>query len=266
MIHSLSSWWRMLMAGARSEMQYRLDFYAQLLGIVLQYGAGMATISLILGRFHQIDGWQLGELALLYALVFLTSGLAIALFLSFIEVGEVLVRGEFDRFLLRPLHPFILCAAYRFPAYSWGYVVLGFSMLVWALGKVQIAWTTVKVVYLLLTVVGGTLIQGSLMVLIGALAFWFLRTDTLYYSVVMPFRDVISYPITIFPRVLRFLFTFVIPLAFVNFFPAHVLLDRSDVLFHPLFNWATPVVGVLCFAGSCAVWQFGLTKYQGAGS
>jgi ABC-2 type transport system permease protein len=265
MAHTLSTWWRLLMAGIRSEMQYKLDFFAQVLGNMLFYAAGMANIAIILHRFESIDGWRLGELALLYSLVFLTSGLANFLFMPFIDLSQILIRGELDRFLLRPANPFVLYMASKVWIFNWGTAFLGLIVLLWAVTVAPIDWTAAKLFYLLLVVAGGTLIQGSFVVLVGTLSFWFYETGVLYYTILMPARDLISYPVSLFPRALRFLLTFVLPFAFVNFVPAHALLDRQS-FFPPLLAWATPLVGLLCFGAVYSVWLWGLTKYQGAGS
>lgn len=266
MLHAISTWWLLVRAGARSEMQYKLDFFAQVIGLILMYGAQFANIVFIVLRFKSIGDWYLGDLAVLYGLVGLCTGLSYMFFFHFTELGWIITRGEFDRFLLRPVNPFTLYMGNKFNASNWGHLSLGVAIFFWALWQAGVQWTFWKVVYVLLAVTGGTLILGSFIVLVGTLSFWFFQTGVLVYTVLMPARELVTYPISVFPRGFQFLLTFIVPFAFINFFPAHVLLDRHDTLFHPLLAWGTPLVGLICFAAAYGLWSWGLTKYQGAGS
>ena len=262
----MNAYLRLLGAGLRSHMQYRLDFLITVTGVVIQYSAQLMNLSIITSRFNDINGWGLRELAFLYALAVLSNGLSQMFFAHFTELGDVLVKGEFDRYLVRPLNAFVLVLGSQVDAGNIGHLIFATAVFIWAAIGAGVHWSLANLAYLVLVVLGGALIQGSAIVFVGTLSFWFQRTGTMFWTVVVPSRELIFYPVSVFPKVLQILLTFVIPFAFINYYPAHVFLGRSGVLFHPVFAYLTPVVGLVTFAAVYLVWVAGTRRYSGTGS
>ena len=77
------------------------------------------------------------------------------------------------------------------------------------------------------------------------------------------FKDYSKYPITIFSPVFRFIFTFLLPIAFIAYYPSLVILRPDEV---PLLSWLSPFIGVIFFWLSYKFWMFGALKYNGTGS
>jgi ABC-2 type transport system permease protein len=79
--------------------------------------------------------------------------------------------------------------------------------------------------------------------------------------------EMISYPLEIYVDWFRKLFIFVVPLAFVSYFPALYLLDKPDPLGFPRwFAFLTPPVSGGVLALSMMLWHHGVQRYQGTGS
>ena len=75
-----------------------------------------------------------------------------------------------------------------------------------------------------------------------------------------------NYPLTIFSGLSRFLLTFGLPLAFVAYFPAAVLLDRTGELsVHPAVAYAAPLVGAFWFMLALLLWRGEIDQYRSAG-
>ena len=77
------------------------------------------------------------------------------------------------------------------------------------------------------------------------------------------FKDYAKYPASIFSGVFRIIFTFVIPIAFVAYYPSLVLLQPDNV---PLLTWLSPLIGLVFFFLSYAFWMLGVRKYDFTGS
>ena len=70
----------------------------------------------------------------------------------------------------------------------------------------------------------------------------------------------------IFNTTLQFLLTFGIPVAFMAYFPAVVLLGRTrDIQVHPIFAYGAPLAGVVWMALALYVFQREMRNYQSAG-
>jgi ABC-2 type transport system permease protein len=95
-----------------------------------------------------------------------------------------------------------------------------------------------------------------------------IRIDTLRWVVMSLEQDFTRYPITIYSRAVSFVLTFIFPFAFMNYFPATFLLQKTDnaLSLSPQVGLLTPVVGLLWFGLAYVFWRYGLDHYQGTGS
>ena len=71
------------------------------------------------------------------------------------------------------------------------------------------------------------------------------------------------YPITIFSLPVRVFLTFVLPFAWVAFYPAAWFVGGEQFSRLALF---TPLVGVVVFGGSLIIWGRGIRNYTSTGS
>jgi len=75
-----------------------------------------------------------------------------------------------------------------------------------------------------------------------------------------------NYPLSILPKTVQGLFTFVLPLAFVAFFPVEVILGIGSKhgAMSVLAHWS-PAVGFVLFFIARRVWSYSLRHYHSAG-
>ena len=96
-----------------------------------------------------------------------------------------------------------------------------------------IAWTPLKVLYLLMVLVSGFVMFSALLVLGAVLCFWTVQSIEIINTVTYGGTEMASYPLPIYHELLQRFFTFVVPLAFVSYFPALYLLDRPEAAAPP---------------------------------
>jgi len=91
-------------------------------------------------------------------------------------------------------------------------------------------------------------------------AFYVVRIDNLSQLFNAVF-DAARWPVSVFPRVVRLVFTFVLPLALMTTYPARALLGTL-----PATTLAGAVGGaILAFAVARAVWNASIARYTSAG-
>jgi ABC-2 type transport system permease protein len=80
------------------------------------------------------------------------------------------------------------------------------------------------------------------------------------------FSNFSNYPLTIFGSVLGFLLTFGLPLAFMAYFPAVVLLGRTGELqVNPIFAYGAPLAGIVWLFVALRFFHYEMRNYQSAG-
>ena len=254
------------MASLRSELQYRANFLIMVvMGIVYQC-TGFAFIWVVLGRFHALAGWSLGEVAFLYGLRLTMHSFNGALTGGLYGLEWKVRQGEFDRYLVRPMPPLLQLICERIHVSIAGDLLGGLVLFITAASLVTVAWTPLALLYLTLAVIGGALVELALRVLFSALAFRFLSANAFMYVLDTVFSNFTNYPLKIFGSVLEFLFTFGLPLAFMAYFPAVVLLGRTGELqVNPIFAYGAPLAGIVWLIVALAAFHNEMRNYQSAG-
>lgn len=258
---------KLIVAALRGKMEYKAAFFFFFFAIIFYYAGQIGVILAVVHRFKVISGWTLGEMAFLYGLLIFSQGLASIIFNSLNFFEELTIKGDFDRILIRPLNPLgqVLCGNFEISTVS--YFFIGLAALIFGSGYSGIHWTWTKIMLLPLVIVGAVLIQGGIRIFVAAAAFWTIRNRSLVHTVVYSSKEFIYYPISIYNGAIQFFLTFLFPLAFINYYPSFYFLDKSEsVLFHPLLQFGTPLVGTLVFTGALLFWKKGLGKYQGTGN
>lgn len=257
----------MLRAALQSRMQYRGSFIAYIVTVLGFYAAQIAVIGVMLNRFQSIGGWRPGEIAFLYSLLVLAQGLVSTVGSGLVDFATVVRDGTFDRTLLRPLSSLVQILVMRFEPAGTAHVIMGIAALITANSLIEIPWSPVTVAFLLAAVLGGAMILMAIRIAVAAVAFFTVSNAGLQHLVVFSSREFLLYPVDIYSRPVRFLLTFFFPIAFVNFYPAHIFLARGEnTLFHPLFIYMTLPVGVGMLALGVWFWRFAVRNYTSTGS
>lgn len=259
---SISLW----VASLRGELQYRANFLIMaLMGIVYQC-TGFAFIWVVLARFQALAGWTLGEVAFLYGLRLTMHSLNGALTGGLYSLEWRVRQGEFDRYLVRPMPPLLQLMCERIHVSIVGDLVGGLALFAAATSLVRVNWTPLALLYLVLALLGGALVELALRVLFSTLSFRFLSANAFMGLLDTIFSNFSNYPLTIFGSVLGFLLTFGLPLAFMAYFPAVVLLGRTGELqVNPIFAYGAPLAGIIWLFVALRVFHHEMRHYQSAG-
>ena len=113
---------------------------------------------------------------------------------------------------------------------------------------------------------GGSLIYCGIMMIQVIPSFWTIRSSAVG-DVEDVFRTISRYPLTIFHKALQYLLTFVFPFAFINFFPAQILIPSNDFLGLPSYvKYLSLPVGIVFFLIMYGIWKIALKRYGSSGS
>ncbi len=262
MIHQFARVW------FRRFAEYRGTLPLQVLSNAVHYLAEMFIIWVLIDRFERIGSWTGIEVVLLFAMDWLAYGLAnFFVRFSFRSMEWDIQRGEFDEFLIRPMKPGLYYMLKRLEFYDLNFIIVNLAVLVFVFRRIGITFTFINVVWTATIVIGAALIHASLIMFGSVAAFWLIRTRSLSQFVVRETNEFNLYPLSIYPRYLQILLTFVIPWGFVNFYPAQYFLEKQDLLFfHPVVQYLTPIVGLVLLGAAILFWKRGLARYQSTGT
>jgi ABC-2 type transport system permease protein len=253
-------------ASVRGALQYRANFLILVaMGLIYQ-GTGFAFIWVVLARFEALGGWALGEIAFLYGLRLLMHALSFLLSGNIRQLDHQIRRGEFDRYLIRPLSPLRQVLSQGVQVNAFGDLLGGIALFLAATTLTTLDWTPATLLYLVFAILGGALIELALDLMIATLALRVLNTESLFFVLDTFFSEFGNYPLKIFGGTVQFLLTFGLPLAFMAYFPATVLLGRTGELSVPaVFAYGAPCAGVAWMVLAVCLFRSELRAYQSSG-
>lgn len=243
-------WWTFMRAAVRTTFAYRGNLVNIALGSVALQGSQLLFVGVLLNRFGSLGGWSFGEIALLFAMRLCAHACCTIPFGQHAALDFIVNEGDWDRFLLRPANPFIQLITNRFNAGSLGDLVLGIAVLIAAVGVAPVDWTPLAVIFLVLAIIAGGLVEAGVAIFLSGFAFRLRSTYSLKVTVDNTFADFGVYPLTIFGQVGSYLLTFLLPLAFIAYLAATALLGRTAELWLPSwFAYSSLLAGPLIFWG-----------------
>ncbi|MTI71714.1 MAG: ABC transporter permease [Firmicutes bacterium] len=265
---SLTLYLKFISIYLKCRLEYRVAFILDILMPIFSYSINYLTIWIILNRFSSIRGWDFNQIMFLYTINLFSYGLAGIIFYTPMRSLDSLVKkGDFDMFLTKPMNPFLHLINRQFEHIFIGHLILSSIVFLICLGNLNITWSVLKVIWLIFVLFGATLIQGAFMIITGSLSFFYTNSTSVASSILNSLRGFIDYPISIYNKGLKILLTFILPYGFISFYPSKYFLNKSnDEIFHYLFQYATPIVGILLFILSYKVWLLGVNNYKSTGS
>lgn len=268
-IHHLRLYFLLLRAQARSQGVYRASFALDALATALITATEFAAFALVLPRFGGLGGWTLGEVALLYGLAELGFVLMDLIFGGFDapNLSAQVRSGSFSTLLLRPAPLPVQVLGSDFALRRFPRALLAAGILAYGMAHSGVAWTAGDMVLLAGSLVGLIAFFGGLFVVGGTLTFWTVESVEAMNVLTYGGRTLISYPMDIYGEWLRRAFTYLLPAAFLSYFPVMHLLGRP--LPDGLPGWAAylaPVAGPLVLGAAALLWRVGVRHYQGTGS
>ncbi|MEH7331422.1 ABC-2 family transporter protein [Neobacillus drentensis] len=248
----------------KSQMQYRTSFWLLTAGQFFIPFTVFAGLYLLFDRFGQIKGWQFFEVALCFAVIHMSFSLSECFARGYDMFSSLVVRGDFDRILVRPRSTFIQVLGSKFEFTKAGRLLQSALVLIWALSNLPIDWTLIKAITLVLMVTSGVFIFTGIYMLAATMCFWTVQGLEVANIFTDGGREMAQYPLNIYQKWVTRFFTYVIPFGTVNYLPLLYILGRTDG--NELLYMLTPVLGSLFLLPCLLVWQIGVRHYRSTGS
>lgn len=253
---------------SKSWFQYRVDAVLRSFAVFFREATGIIVIYLTLQSFTNINGWTFYELLFLFSILFVTYGILILFCTGLRDFSRLVYSGELDRFLLRPrgiLMQVMASNADMFAAIGHG--GLGITLFLICASKVGIQWTFGNIAYYLVAIISGVVIQASIFLLLSCSSFWLIKIDELVGMMYWNTRKFAGYPISIYPNFIQKILMFVVPFAFVNYFPSQYFLRKDDLAgYWSGYIYFTPVVAFIVFVIVFLIWRVSLKRYSSVGN
>jgi ABC-2 type transport system permease protein len=249
----------------RSQMQYRTSFLLLAFGQFIMPFFIFAGMYFLFEQFGQIQGWSFQEAALCFSIIHMAFAVSECFIRGFDMFSGMVINGEFDRVLLRPRTTVLQVLGSKFEFSRIGRLLQSSMVLAWAVWKLPIDWSPLKVTVLILMILSGVAIFSGIFILAATMCFWTVQGLEIANIFTDGGREMAQYPINIYQKWVTRFFTFIIPFGCTNYFPLLYLLDRTNGRTE-LLHILAPLWGIAFLLPCLLVWRFGVRHYLSTGS
>ena len=266
MAESFAVYCRLAGANIRAQLQYRVSFVIDVMATFLISFLDFLAVLIIFHNVPRLAGWNVHEVAFLYG----TSAIAFALAELVVGHSEQLAMrlrtGTFDVLLARPRGTLYQVAASDLPLRRLGRAAQGTVVFVYALAGAQIDWTPGRVAMVFVMVPTGILLFASMWVAALCLLFWTVDGSEFTNAFTYGGAFLTQYPVDIYAQWLRRFLAYLIPTAFICYFPSLYILGKDDPLGLPrVVQFIAPLVALAGAGVAGLAWRSAVRHYRGAG-
>lgn len=246
---------------ATEELQYRGNFIGSLLGTVFWLAMALLTLALFFRHTTRLGGWSLWEVVVLLGIFNALTGVVEAVLRP--GVGQLAgdVRsGKLDLVLTRPVDAQLYVSFRRLDLWRFADVVLGLGIAGYAVARLGRAVSPGQLLAFAAAFLAAAAVVYALWVALMSLAFWFVAVENLSTLFDAVFEGA-RYPVSAYPGALRFLFVYLIPVAWTTTVPASTLTGRLG----PASALVAAAVGIAALTLTRLLWRAALRRYTSAG-
>lgn len=225
--------------------------------------SALLFLKVTFGRIPSVNGYNFYQVLFIYGFSQIPRGLD-HLYSDYLWIfaRQSVVKGEFDRYLVRPVSPYfqVICERVQFDAL--GEIFVGVVITLYAITGINFPNPIVSIVLGIIYLITGCIIYTAIKTIGASLAFWMKKSMNVLRSI-YGLSDLTKYPLSIYPPVVRGFFTYLVPFGIVAAVPSELIFTST------LFNQTTiTILGVTFIFTLLAsiIWKKGVKIYESAGN
>ena len=258
-LRSIGRFWSTSLA---AEMEYQFNLVIEILAVGATLAGSLFTLSLFFGHGQQLGGWSWDAALVVLGMHTFLEGFASTLLRP--NLGNLVKQvqnGSLDFVLLKPIDSQLWLSLRTISPWGLPEIGVGLGLVLVGLARsgAHPGLTTWIVASAML--LSAVTILYSLWFVLAATSIWFVKV----WNATEVLRSLLAagrYPVSAYPPVLRFLFTTLLPVAFLTTIPAQALLGLAPGRMVLLSG----AIAAICLVGSRSLWLQALRHYTSASS
>ena len=246
--------------GVLGELEYRANFFIQVFESILGLVVALGGLAVVFTHTENLGGWSPDQLIALVGIYLLVGGLInLVINPSMERFMQDVRKGTLDFTLVKPADSQLLVSVQRVEIWKMVDVVMGLAVIGVALVRLQSAIGWGETAVFTVALFCGATIVYSFWLILATCSFWFVRVE----NILVIFQSMYSagrWPVGIYPQWLRFILTFLVPVAFAVTVPAQGLIGQLNGR-----NLGLAIaLAVGLFIVARLFWRYGIRFYSGA--
>tara|TARA_Y100001968_G_C19389384_1_gene734697 strand:+ start:752 stop:1471 length:720 start_codon:yes stop_codon:yes gene_type:complete len=239
-----------------------MNFFVEILSVIGNLLGSVFVLQIFYSNNNSLGGWSWYSALMILGTYLILEGFTISILQpNLSRIVRHVQNGTLDFILLKPLDTQFWLSTRRITPWGIPSVLLGFALIIYSFIKNRVILDLVNIFFSLVIFLSSLIILYSLWFILASTSIWFVKVwnaSEVLRSVLVASR----YPVYAFPPILRSIFTFVLPLAFLTTIPVEVLLGRSSWF----YIFLSIGFSTLFFTISRFFWKFAMRYYTSASS
>jgi ABC-2 type transport system permease protein len=143
--------------------------------------------------------------------------------------------GDFIKYCFKPINIFFYFISEIFDVKGIGQLIFGIATLTYAWMQLELSFSLIVFIKLLVGLFAASLFMIAIMNFAASFCFYMINAGFVMI-LFNKFKDYARYPITIFNGIFRVIFTFIIPIAFMAYYPSLEFIPDKEPVFLTYFT------------------------------
>lgn len=240
---------------------YRIDCIVGIFSQLIVQAVSLIFIFIVFQNTENLAGWNFEQIILLYGVTRIAIGISGYCFDALYDIGPKYMRdGEFDKILLRPVHPLISIIGDSREFVALADFFIGLGITIYMLIELSIPITLLLIIKIIFFSIIGALIIGAINTIFSISSFWTYKSNEVIWSFYRMYTFV-EYPIDIYNGFIKILITVILPFAFVAYYPTVGYLGFNNYMLY-----LSPFIAIVLWIIAVKLWNMALNKYRSTGT
>lgn len=246
----------------KSSLEYKSSFILTCLAQLITVSLNSFIVIILMDKFNFLDNFNMHELFISIAIVQFGFSFAECFGRGFDKFSDVIKHGNLDIMLIRPRNIFLLVFGSNIEFTKLSRVIGSITLFIIGVSNLEYDLNLGSYLYLILLLLLASLIFLSLFIF--SACFTFKTVEGLEFMNIFTdgSHNFGQYPMSIFRKEVLLFFTFIIPLACVNYYPLDYIFGRKESLLYLV----SPLMGLVPFIISVMLFKKCINTYEGTGS
>ncbi|NRB79836.1 MAG: ABC-2 family transporter protein [Saccharospirillaceae bacterium] len=246
----------------KSKMAYRVDFFISIIGMIGTQLVSLFALWILFQSIENIDSWNKWEILFLYGFAQFSMLPAQICLDHCWQLGNHLQSGTFLKYYMRPLNSMFYFLSEVFDVKGISQLISGVICITVAVQNLEFSWTFLNSLLTIYLLFFASFIYSSMLLMASNSGFWITASNPVI-QFTHRMRDYAHFPITVFSSGFQILFTFVVPVGLISYYPVNIILKDGEVVSGMLIlTVASIAFSVLAYF----MWVRGTGRYEGTGS
>lgn len=244
------------------KMQYKISFIFTLLAQSLIVFLELFVLKSLFTKFKLLNEYNINELYLNFSVIWLGYSLGQTLGRGFDKFSNQIKTGNFDLLLIRPRNIFIQIIGSEIYYEKISRIISTLILFIYSSIKVINSFNIFNIFLLLAMIIGSFIISLSIFIIGASICFYTIEGLEIINIFSDGTKQLAQYPMGIYNKIIKVVFTFIIPITLINYYPIEYLTGRLSNNLYLLF----PLLSCIIIIPAILLFKLGLKKYKSSGS